>query len=172
MSMVGSPITRVSNVCSTVCSGADQGKHQSIALLASVRGIHRWPINSPQKGPVTRKMFPFDDVVMTQYQYMPLYFDDSSQWFDSLYLNKTANCMVVAEIQVFMLAFHDSVMTWKRFRYYWPFVGGTIGKQWLPRQRTSDTEFWCFADVSISKLLGKQSGCWWLRRHDTHEASL
>ena len=30
-----------------------------------MRGIHRWPVNSPHKGPVTRKMFPFDDVIMT-----------------------------------------------------------------------------------------------------------
>ena len=34
------------------------------ASLAFVRGIHRWPVNSPHKGPVTRKMFPFDDVIM------------------------------------------------------------------------------------------------------------
>ena len=27
-------------------------------------GIHRGPMNSPHKGPVTRKMFPFDDVIM------------------------------------------------------------------------------------------------------------
>ena len=27
-------------------------------------GIHRWPVNSPHRGPVTRKMFPFDDVIM------------------------------------------------------------------------------------------------------------
>ena len=33
-------------------------KHQSSASLAVVRGIHRWPVNSPHKGPVTRKMFP------------------------------------------------------------------------------------------------------------------
>ena len=39
-------------------------KHQSSALLAFVRGIHRWPLNSPHKGPVTRKMFPFDAVIM------------------------------------------------------------------------------------------------------------
>ena len=29
-----------------------------------MRGIHRWPVNSPLKGPVTRKMLPFDDVIM------------------------------------------------------------------------------------------------------------
>ena len=39
-------------------------KHQSSASLAFVRGIYRWPVNSPQNGPVTRKMLPFDDVFM------------------------------------------------------------------------------------------------------------
>ena len=39
-------------------------KYQSSASLAFVRGIHRWPVNSPHKWPVTRKMFPFDDVIM------------------------------------------------------------------------------------------------------------
>ena len=33
-------------------------------LLAFVRGIPRWPVNSPHKGPVTRKLFPFDGVIM------------------------------------------------------------------------------------------------------------
>ena len=44
--------------------GADQRKHQSSSSLAFVRGIHQWPVNFPHKGPVTRKMFPFDDVIM------------------------------------------------------------------------------------------------------------
>ena len=39
-------------------------KHQNSASLAFVWGIHRWPVNSPHKWPVTRKMFPFDDVMM------------------------------------------------------------------------------------------------------------
>ena len=40
-------------------------KNQSSASLAFVRGIHRGPVNSPHTWPVTRKMFPFDDVLMT-----------------------------------------------------------------------------------------------------------
>ena len=44
--------------------GADERKHQSSASPAFVRGIHRWLVNSPHKGPVMRKMFPFDDVIM------------------------------------------------------------------------------------------------------------
>ena len=63
---MASQITGVSSVCSTVCSGADQRKHQSSASLAFVRGLHRWPVDSPHTGPVTRKMFPFDDVIMWQ----------------------------------------------------------------------------------------------------------
>ena len=34
--------------------------------LAFVRGIHQWPVNSLQKGLVTQKMFPFNDVVSEQ----------------------------------------------------------------------------------------------------------
>ena len=32
--------------------------------------IHRGPVNSPHKWPVTRKMFPFDDVIMSRSSYM------------------------------------------------------------------------------------------------------
>ena len=39
-------------------------EHQSSASLAFVREIHRGPVNFPRKWPVTRKMFPFDDVIM------------------------------------------------------------------------------------------------------------
>ena len=65
MNTMASQITSLTIVYSTVYSGADQRKHQSFASLAFVRGIPRGPVNSPHKGPVTRKMFPFDDVVMT-----------------------------------------------------------------------------------------------------------
>ena len=64
MSVMASLITGVSIVYSAVCSGTDQRKHQNSVLLVFVRGIHRWLVNSPHKGPVTRKMFPFDDVIM------------------------------------------------------------------------------------------------------------
>ena len=64
MSAMASQITSLMTVYWTVYSGADWRKHQSSVLLAFVRWIHRWPVNSPHKGPVTRKMFPFDDVIM------------------------------------------------------------------------------------------------------------
>ena len=67
MGAMASQITSLTSVYSTVYS-----KHQSFASLAFVRGIQWWPVNSTHKCPVTRKMFPFDDVIMT------------TQWIDAL----------------------------------------------------------------------------------------
>ena len=64
MSEIASQITSLTIVYSTVHSGADQSKHQCSASLAFVWEIHRWPVNFPHKWPVTRKIFPFDDVIM------------------------------------------------------------------------------------------------------------
>ena len=64
MGAMASQITSITIVYSTVHSDADQRKHKSSVSLAFVRGIHRWPVNSPHKGPVTREMLPFDDVIM------------------------------------------------------------------------------------------------------------
>ena len=69
MSAIASQITSLAIVYSTVYLGADQRKHESSASLAFVRGIHRGPVNSPQKWPVTRKMFPFDDVIMYNHRH-------------------------------------------------------------------------------------------------------
>ena len=61
---MASQIASLTIVYSTVYSDAGQRKHQSSASLAFVRGIQRWPVNSLHKWPVTRKMRPFDDVIM------------------------------------------------------------------------------------------------------------
>ena len=66
MGAIASQITSLTIVYSTVHSDADQRKHRSSSSLAFVWGIHRGPVNSPHKWPVTRKMFPFDDVIMFQ----------------------------------------------------------------------------------------------------------
>ena len=60
MGALASQITSLTIVFSTVYSGAYQRKHQSSASLAFVRGM----VNSPHQWPVTRKMFPIDDVIM------------------------------------------------------------------------------------------------------------
>ena len=57
MGAMASRITSLKIAYSTFYSGVDQRKHQSSASLAFVRGIHRWPVNSPHKWPVTQKCF-------------------------------------------------------------------------------------------------------------------
>ena len=86
MSEMVTQITSVSIAWSTISSGAHQRKHQSYASLAFVRGIHRWPANSPHKRPVTRKMFPLDDVIM-----------DGQAWFSNTFkcfVHRTGTCRI------------------------------------------------------------------------------
>ena len=73
MSTMTSQITSHTIVHSNFYSGADQRKHQNSASLAFVKGIHRWPMNSPHKGQVTRKLFPFHDVIMIKLIYEHIY---------------------------------------------------------------------------------------------------
>ena len=51
-----------------------RSKHLSSASLAFVRRIHLSPVNSPHKGPATRKMCPFHDVIMIFRKYGPYIF--------------------------------------------------------------------------------------------------
>ena len=51
MSAMDSQITSITIVYSIVNSGTDQRKHQSSASVAFVKGIYRWLLNSPNKGP-------------------------------------------------------------------------------------------------------------------------
>ena len=70
MGTMASQITSLTIVYSTVYSDADQRKHQSSASLAFVLAIHRGPVNAPHRWPVTRKMFPFDDVIMGRWRHI------------------------------------------------------------------------------------------------------
>ena len=87
MDAMASQITSLTIVYSTVYSAADQRKHQRSASLTFVRGIHRWPVNSPHQWPVTWKMFPFDDVIRHGYSascikphYKDIYPISSKNW--------------------------------------------------------------------------------------------
>ena len=75
MGTIAPQITSLAIVYSTVYSGTDQGKHQSSASLAFVWGIHRGPVNSPRKWPVTRQIFSFDDVIIDDTWILNLWFE-------------------------------------------------------------------------------------------------
>ena len=57
MTTIASRITNLTIVYSIVYSDADQRKHQRSTSLAFVWGIHRWPVNSTHKRPVTQIFF-------------------------------------------------------------------------------------------------------------------
>ena len=82
MSAMASQITSLTIVYPTVNSGTDQRKHKRSVSLAYVGGIHRsssvierlearrWliteqQVHSPHKWPITRKMFPLEDVIIS-----------------------------------------------------------------------------------------------------------
>ena len=97
-------ITSLTTVYSTVHS-ADK-KYQSSASLAFVRGIHRWPVNSPHKWPVTRKMFPSDDVIMHR------------QWFSRHGIGcETDNMYCYSRVNVIYLDQAKSKMRFKMWIY-------------------------------------------------------
>ena len=64
MTTIASQITSLAVVYSTVYSDADKKKPSKLHVTGLCVGNSPWPVNSPHKGPVTRKMFPIDDVIM------------------------------------------------------------------------------------------------------------
>ena len=101
---IASQFTSLAIVYSTVNSDTNQRKHQSSASLAFVWGLHRGPVNSPHKWPVTRKMFPFDDVIMTSTNIESLYIYIFFHWLSSSlgslikYLSRSVSiCMVFCQ---------------------------------------------------------------------------
>ena len=106
MSGIASQITSLTIVYSTVYSDADQRKHQSSASLAFVRGIHRGPVNSPHKWPVTRKMFPFDEVIMGSHICSETFCPSSTSWMIALLWLFYVNCSSITA-GLFVKRFHN-----------------------------------------------------------------
>ena len=134
MGTMASQITSLTIVYSTVYSGADQRKHQSSASLAFVRGIHRGPVNSPHKWPVTRKIVPFDDVIMD---------------FCTSYFSVLVEVMSV----IFALVGSTSVTNFSlRIAYLWPCCP--------PRKNICD--FFVLAENMSRIALSLHHACIWL----------
>ena len=135
MGTMASQITSLTIVYSAVYSGTDQRKHQSSASLAFVWGIHRWPVNSPHKGPVTRKIIPFDDVIMTQWHDPYIY---SVASIFSVYLFLPYTGLVLIYVSVIVRYEHVFILTYKYILYTWGnFTGGDKLNNWKIRARIS-----------------------------------
>ena len=119
MTMLASHITSLTVVYSIVYSGVNIRKHQSSASLAFVLEIHRGPVNFPHKWPVTRKMFPFDDVIM-------------HAWFYMRQLVKRGNLPETKNIVGLLVRYFWRVMTGLSQSYWWSHehacTSGLLGK--------------------------------------------
>ena len=131
MGAAASQITSLMIVYSTAYSDADQRKYQSSASLAFVWGIHRRPVNSPHKWPVTRKMFPFDDVMMIDQKEITSFRSRcrNEQIFMRLFFSLWNGRDVTSNPATFSFQrskfdrllgkYTYDVMTWRRIPYYW-----------------------------------------------------
>ena len=139
MSAMASHITGVSIVCSIVGSGVDQRKHQSSASLAFVRGIHRWPVNSTHKRPVTQNRFH----MMTSWLFQTTM--------------SSPDCLLIP-----VRYNHNDVIQWKRFPHYWYFVMGIhrspVG---FPLQRPVIRTFGVSLMLAWKKKSNKHPNSWW-----------
>ena len=167
MRAIVSKITGVSIACSTVGSDADQRKHQSSASLAFVRGTHRWAVNSPHKRPVTRQMFPFDDVIMSC--------DVSVGWMGSNCTQDVDECEThpclngstclneEGSFRCQCLPGHAGKYTWWRHQMetFSALLAICAGNSPVPgefpTQRPATRSFDAFFDLSLNKRLSKQS---------------
>ena len=95
------------------------------------------PVNSPHKGPVTRKMFPFDDVIM-QYSWHCLL----SPFKSSVHPVIASN--VSCTNPVFIMTTMMTSSNGNIFRVTGHLCGEFTGPRWIPRKKTSDAELWCF----------------------------
>ena len=116
MGTIASQITSLTIVYSTVYSDADERKHQSSASLAFVWGIHRGPGTSPHKWPITRKMFPFDDVIMYVQKAVQYWACECKSRTAGRFLShKASNTERVLSRDVASLKWPDDVYAWWKF---------------------------------------------------------
>ena len=143
MDATASQITSLAIVYSIIYSDADQRKHQSSASLAFVQGNHRGPVNSPHKWPVTRKMFPFDDVIMKTHGKYGIY--TMTQARDCGHALKLMNETMQRRIRLTNKAKQEIRIGISHIVIY--FLWGAITRPWQKLWRewvvTSHALYWC-----------------------------
>ena len=154
---MASQITDVSIVYSIVCSGQDQRKHQSSTSLAFVRGIRRSLVDSPDKWPVTQKMYPFNDVIMGFRHNQP------NESTESCFHNHS-------KTQLYSMPWWRHAMETLSASLALcegnpPVTGGS------PHKGPVMTSVDIFFDVNLSKLLISSRVAAYRRRHDAHVTS-
>ena len=103
--------------------------------LAFVRGIHRGPVNSPHKWPVTRKMFPFDDVIMGSLRVQrPLQINmETDVWFSYCHERSSYRTSVCIVLHVLV----ERGMEVNIYIYVYVISAKILGLDWSDERRTA-----------------------------------
>ena len=133
MSAIASQTTGFSVVSSTVYS-----KKTSTFRVTGLCEGNPPVVHSPHKGPVTRKMFSFDDVIMLTkdtLSFEQLHLKMSfAKW--RLFLLRPQWCYLIIHM---MTASNGNI-----FRVTGHLCGEFTGPRWIPHTKASDAELWCF----------------------------
>ena len=121
----------------------------SLALCREFTG-HRW---IPGTKPVTRKMFPFDDVIV----------HCAMIYACQNYSDNLAPHQTLPGILIMMTSSNGNI-----FRVTGPLCGEFTGPGEFPTQRPVTRSYDVFFDLRLNKQLSKQSWGWWLRHHQAH----
>ena len=156
MGVIASQITSLTIVYSTVYSDADLRKHHSSASLAFVRGIHRRPVNSPHKWPVTRKMFSFDDVIMSLSFFLyELWSHNNSLLFCLQFKCGMSAKTILTNVLVSGIIFHYRLyywLNWKaRAEANVKYAVCGINRVWQ-QNRPTKIKFWCRFQFQMTKI--------------------
>ena len=125
------------------------------------RGIHRWPVNSPHRWPVTWKMFPFDVTII-------LYFPDTGSQQPVVLRCQISIYMQIGFFFVMMTSSNGNI-----FRVAGPLCGEFTGYRSIPLTKASDAELWCFllsapeqtVEYKIETLVTRDALALIIRRH-------
>ena len=114
-------------------------------VIGFVRGIHRGSFNSQHKRTATRKISPFNDVIMA----FDIYDTINNIWCECIFK------IPILELQIILTKLYtahstqsaDFTMTSSNgniFRVTGHLYGEFTGQRWIPHTKASNVEFWCF----------------------------
>ena len=139
---------------------------KGLCYWSFMRRIHWWPVDSHHKGPVTWKMFPFDDFIMnTAYQWLST---EYSSIFSALGMELLQSCakpshysdiiMSTVASQITTLSIVCSTIcsrAHQRNHQSSTSLALVRGHRWIPSQRASNTEsvsiWWCHHEYNLIK---------------------
>ena len=137
-----------------------------------MRGIHRWPVNSPHKGPVARKIFPFDDVIISWMKFLfgDVFIRNLQRWCTATsaqYAQATENVLSThlkhdRTRTVYMVNnawWRHQIETFSALLALCAGNSPVIGE--FPLQMPVTRSFDVFFDLRLNKRLCKQSGRRW-----------